>query len=52
MHQMPEIITNMRLSALFLTSNAASRWNKMLWAALKEDSAPDTIEETIEPIAQ
>ena len=45
-YQMPEINPDIRHSALFLTSQAACRRNKMLPAALKQDSALDAIDET------
>ena len=51
-YQMPERNPDIRLSALFLRGNAACRWNKMLRAALKQDTALDAIEETTEPIAR
>ena len=34
---MPDTRPDMRQRALFVTSNAACRWNKMLLAALKVD---------------
>ena len=51
-YQMPEINPDIRHSALFLTSSAACRRNRILRAALKEDSALDAIAETTERIAR
>ena len=36
--QMPDIRPDMRQRALFVTSNAACRWNKMLLAELHVDT--------------